>query len=639
MSPSAHFSCRSFRALAAAAGFTLALAGAACHEEGAIKVKSLDIKGAKRVDVGELKNALVTKESSWIPWGPKKYFDRSRFDADLKRIQAFYADRGFPDARVQSVDVDMNDAKDAVSITVHVSEGEPIIVEDVRFEGLDLLPEWLARRLRRTAPLKPGQPLDRALFVQTRDAVVNAFRDRGYPYASVHAREDQGAGGARSRVVVYRVDQGARATFGPVEIVGNASVSEDVIRRELRFKPGDTYRVSNVRESQQRLYNLELFEFANVEPLNAEAKPAAIPMRVTVAEGKPRRVDFGIGYGTEEKARVDARWTHANFFGGARTARVAARWSSLDRGVKTDFTQPYFLRPHLSLIFSGQAWNTREPLFSADTLGGRVTLRHQSDARARNTWALTFVDEYQRSTATEEALADPSLRDDLIALGLDPRDGTQKGTVIGFELDLIRNTTRNLLDARRGHYAALHLEQSGGWLPGTFDFYAATIDLRHYLPVWRRLVVANRLQIGSIDGIGGSLTVDTDKIPFSRRYFLGGSTSLRGWGRFEVSPLSDSGQPLGGLSMLEWSTELRANASGKLSVVAFLDAGNVWERPWQFELGDLRVSVGPGLRYRTPVGPIRVDLGYQLNPIEGLIINGEPQQRRWRVHFSIGQAF
>jgi outer membrane protein insertion porin family len=293
MSPSAHFRCRSFGALAAAAGLTLALTGAACHEEGAIKVKNLDIKGAQRVDVGQLKNALVTKESSWIPWSPKKYFDRSRFDADLKRIQAFYADRGFPDARVQSVDVDMNDAKDAVSITVHVSEGEPIIVEDVRFEGLELLPEWLARRLRRTAPLKAGQPLDRTAFVQTRDAVVNAFRDRGYPYATVNAQEDPGAGGARSRVVVYRVEQGARATFGPVEIVGNASVGEDVIRRELRFKPGDTYRVSNVRESQQRLYNLELFEFANVEPLNAEAKPAAVPMRVTVAEGKPRRSTSG----------------------------------------------------------------------------------------------------------------------------------------------------------------------------------------------------------------------------------------------------------------------------------------------------------------------------------------------------------
>ena len=99
---------------------------------------------------------------------------------------------------MQSVDVEMNDEKDAVSITVHVSEGEPIIVEDVRFEGLDLLPEWLARRLRRTAPLKAGEPLDRTAFAQTREAVVNAFRDRGYPYATVAAEEQPGSGGPRS---------------------------------------------------------------------------------------------------------------------------------------------------------------------------------------------------------------------------------------------------------------------------------------------------------------------------------------------------------------------------------------------------------------------------------------------------------
>jgi outer membrane protein assembly complex protein YaeT len=617
----------------------VALLASACHDEGTIRVEKLAFEGVKQIDAGELKNALVTKESSWLPWGPKKYFDRSRFDADLKRIQAFYADRGFPDARVQSVDVEMNDAQDAVSITVHVSEGEPLVVEDVRFEGLDLLPQWLANRLRRTAPLKPGQPLDRTLFVQTRDLAVNAFRDRGYPYATVAAEEQPGSGGSKSRIVVYRAEPGVRATYGPIEIVGNASVDEEVIRRQLLFQPGDTYRVSRVRESQQRLYNLELFEFANVEPLNGESKPAAVPMRVTVAEGKHRRLNFGVGYGTEEKARVDTRWTHTNFFGEARTAGVAARWSSLDRGLKADLTQPYFLTPHFSLSLSGQAWNTREPLYSADTLGGRVTLRHQSDARARNTWALSFVDEYQRSRASEEALADPSLRDELIALGLDPRDGTQEGTVIGFEFDIIRNTTRNLLDARRGYYAALHLEQSGGWLPGAFDFYSATVDLRQYTPLGRRLVLANRLQMGSIDGIGQSLTVETSRIPFGRRYFLGGSTSLRGWGRFEVSPLSDSGQPIGGLSMLEWNTELRVTFSRNFAAVAFLDAGNVWGRPWQIEPGDLRVAVGPGLRYRTPVGPIRVDFGYQLTPIDGLLVDGEPEKRQWRVHFSIGQAF
>jgi outer membrane translocation and assembly module TamA len=307
--------------------------------------------------------------------------------------------------------------------------------------------------------------------------------------------------------------------------------------------------------------------------------------------------------------------------------------------VKADLSQSYFLKPHLSLGFSAQAWNTREVLYSADTVGGRVTLRHQADARARNTWALTFVDEYQTSTATEEALANPEFRDDLIALGLDPTDGKQAGTLIGFELDVTRNTTRNRLDPRQGYSAALHLEQAGGWLPGSYDFYLAALDVRQYTSFGRRVVLANRLQTGSIDGIGQGLTVDdTSSVPFSRRYFLGGSTSLRGWGRLEVSPLS-GGLPIGGLTMLEMNSELRLAISRNISVVAFIDAGNAWERSWQFELDDLRAAVGPGLRYRTPIGPVRADVGYQLTPIDGLLIDGEPEKRHWRVHFSIGQAF
>jgi outer membrane protein assembly complex protein YaeT len=628
----------SIRPLAAAVVLTCALLGAGCDEEGSIRVKNIDFEGTKGIDAGQLKGALATKESSWLPWGPKKYFDRSRFDADLKRIQAFYADHGYPDARVQSVDVRMNDKKDAVSITVHVSEGEPIIVEDVRFEGVDVLPEWLVRRLRRTAPLRAGAPLDRQAFAATREATLAAFRDRGYPYATVVAVELRPSPEAKRVAAVYRATPGAPATFGPVEIAGNASVGPEVIRRQLTFKPGDQYRISQLQESQRRLYNLELFEFANVETLRGEAQPAQVPTRVTVAEGKHRRLNFGVGYGSEEKARVDTTWRHANFFGGARTAGVRARWSSLDRGVKADLTEPYFLKPHLSLGFSAQAWNTREVLYSADTFGGRVTLRHQADARARNTWSVTFVDEYQRSAATQEALDNPEFRDDLIALGLDPTDGKQAGTLIGFELDVTRNTTRNRLDARQGYYAALHLEQAGGWLPGSYDFYLAALDLRQYTPFGRRIVLANRLQTGSIDGIGEGLTVDTSSVPFSRRYFLGGSTSLRGWGRLEVSPLS-GGLPIGGLTMLEMNSELRLAISRNISVVAFIDAGNAWERSWQFDLGDLRAAVGPGLRYRTPIGPVRADVGYQLTPIEGLLVDGEPEKRHWRVHFSIGQAF
>ena len=118
----------------------------------------------------------------------------------------------------------------------------------------------------------------------------------------------------------------------------------------------------------------------------------------------------------------------------------------------------------------------------------------------------------------------------------------------------------------------------------------------------------------------------------------GGATSVRGWGTYELSPLS-GGLPIGGDSMLASSVELRAVLRGNFGGVAFLDAGNVWAGTWDVNVNDLRYAIGPGLRYQTPIGPVRFDFGYQLNPIPGLLVNGQPQTRRWRMHFSIGQAF
>jgi outer membrane translocation and assembly module TamA len=106
-----------------------------------------------------------------------------------------------------------------------------------------------------------------------------------------------------------------------------------------------------------------------------------------------------------------------------------------------------------------------------------------------------------------------------------------------------------------------------------------------------------------------------------------------------VAPLSGGGLPIGGATFLNASAEVRVPIWRSLGGVLFVDAGNVWSEPWNFEINDLRYDVGPGLRYMTPIGPIRVDLGYQLNPIENLLVNGEPETRRFRFHFSIGQAF
>src|SRR5437868_7825315 len=128
------------RVCCALALFFLGISAAACKEEGTIKVHSLKFNGVKAVAAGRLRDALATKQSSKIPWGKKAYFDRSRFDADLKRIQAFYADRGYPDARVTGFDVKLNDKQDSVDLVVTINEGQPITVAGVDLRGFDVVP-------------------------------------------------------------------------------------------------------------------------------------------------------------------------------------------------------------------------------------------------------------------------------------------------------------------------------------------------------------------------------------------------------------------------------------------------------------------------------------------------------------------
>src|SRR5436309_14374138 len=132
----------------------LALVFGACNEEGTIKVHSLKFQGVKAVDDSRLKTALATRESSKLPWGRKYYFDRTRFDADLKRVQAFYADRGFPDARVTGFDVKMNDKQDAVDITLTIVEGEPVKLAAIDFTGFDVIPPAHLADLKKKVPLK-----------------------------------------------------------------------------------------------------------------------------------------------------------------------------------------------------------------------------------------------------------------------------------------------------------------------------------------------------------------------------------------------------------------------------------------------------------------------------------------------------
>jgi outer membrane protein assembly factor BamA len=290
-------------------------------------------------------------------------------------------------------------------------------------------------------------------------------------------------------------------------------------------------------------------------------------------------------------------------------------------------------------------WHSNEPAYELDVLGGRATVTRQIiggrgrlfGGRPTTTFSATYLNEQDDYTISEQALNDPEFRPTLIALGLDPRTGSGGGQRSAIVLDASRNTTDNILDAKRGYLAALQLESAGGILGGAYNYREFGGEGRYYQTLGNRIVVAVQGRAGSINATGeGGFDAN---VPFFKRYFLGGATNLRGWGRYEVGPITEDGLPIGGATFANFSTEVRAPIWGNLGGVLFLDGGNVWEREWDFNLNDMRYDVGPGVRYNTPIGPFRADIGYQLNPIAGLAPEGEVLTRRFRFHFSIGQAF
>ena len=626
--------------------FFLLVAGA-CHEEGEVKITGFHLEGVKSISESRLRSVLATAASSKLPWGTKRYFDRARFEADLRRIAAFYADRGFPDARVPSYDIRFNDDKTSVDITLTVEEGEPLIVEDIRFAGFDVLPEDHLRDLEKRLSQKEGQPRDIELLTLSRSIALDEVRDHGYAHASVEITEADGST-PRTRIVTLTAAPGALSYYGPIDVVISPApgetepgVSESVVLNNLTFKPGDMYRLGQVQESTRRLYGLEMFQFVAIEEVNPDPASPTVHMRVTVTEGKTQRVRGTVGYGSEEHARVTANYRHVNFLGGARTAGVEGKWSSLDRGAGVTFGDPNLFGTKLALNVRGENWFFDQPTYELETKGGRATVTRRlgrSGALSQDRSVMTisggFLYEYEDYTVFPEALNDPEFRPTLIALGLDPRTGRAEGWLGAIVADFNRNTTENLLDARRGYVLSAHVEKAG--IGGDYQYFETTAELRHYLNLAERAVIATRVRGASL---GGTDDPNTD-IPFFKRYFLGGSQSLRGWGRFEVSPL-DNGHPIGGLSSFEAMLEVRVPVTTNIGGVVFFDGGNVWPERLDFDFSDMKYDIGAGIRYRTPVGPLRFDFGYQLTKIDGLIIGGDPKNndRRWRVHFSVGQAF
>lgn len=626
----------------------LALAGlaTACQEADDVKVASIAFNGNQAFPDKTLRRLLVTRATGRWPWSEPRYFNRTTFDADLKRLTSFYFDRGYPHAKVASMGVEFTPAKDAVHLRVEIDEGAPLRIAATTVNGLDALPEDV-----RTAVLDlqavTGQPRDRAVMATTRERMVFALRDRGYAHARVQLEERPGAT-ADTIDLVYTAAPGPLATFGAIAMENVKSVDASVIRRSLTFRPGETFRESQIGESQRRLRGLGLFEFAHVKReeiggTNGDhtEPPDVVPTVVTVTEGKAQQFQLGLGYGTEDGPRGSIEWQHLNLFGGAQQFEAAAKYSRRLRGASIDFVQPYFLTRRLSWTARVGGWRAEEPTHFSETRGGRLSLRFRQEVTrgpdrepiTQSLW-VSYANDTIEYTITQQALADPTALERLIPLGLDPVLGRGAGRLASMNVDFERRAVDHPLDPHSGYTVTGHLVHAAPALGGTFRYDELDAEGSLFVPIGSNVVWATRVRVATI------LSKDASAVPFSERYFLGGSSSMRGWGRYEVSPRTPEGLLVGGRSLFDSTTELRVQLTSRFGAVLFVDAGQVYEDSLQLVSSDtVLMDAGPGLRWLSPIGIVRADVGIQFRRIPGLLVSGEPEPRRWRIHFSIGHTF
>jgi outer membrane protein insertion porin family/translocation and assembly module TamA len=593
------------------------------------EVRRITFTGNTQFSSRTLIGAMATKPRPLLQfWKRGDPYNLPTLHEDLLRIRKHYFDRGFLETTARIEQVQEDTEANSVSVVIAIDEGAPTQVKEVRVTGTipaELVP---VESLIAALPLEAGQRLNRADFDQSRALLLTRLQNATYARAAVipNTTVDRQT---HLAVVTFELRPGAPTLFGEITIEGEQLVKERAIRRQLLIKQGDPYQAKLLDESVDAVFGLGMFQAVTPRVLNPDEHGTPMDVEISVRERKPRSVQVGFGFSTVEQFRGEAQWIQRNLWGGAEQLNLSGRASSIQQAAEARFSLPYFLTRRTS--FTQTAFARNQPRIDQDLLGLGDTFFGIQDttpsysqfsigteSRVRRAFTRQFSGsggvEFSRNVFSD---VDP----DLIGTGV-----AEDNTLFIQFVELKWDTSDNVLNPTRGSVLRGELDHSTKALISTESFFKLLLEARHYYPIREKLILASRFTIGGINPYAGS-----ESVPSNVRFFAGGPGSIRGYPPNRVGPLDSEGRPLGGDSLLVGSVELRFPISGDLGGVVFVDAGNVYTDSPGYDLGDLRVGVGPGIRYNTPVGPFRLDFGIALNPQ-----TGDPFGR---LDFSIGQAF
>ena len=623
-------------------------------------------------ELSGMRNVPVSDLARLVPIKPGALFLESDLSAGVAAILNLYRTRGFASADIKSAVNETDPARPGEGLVrpaIVIVEGPRSVVGDIVIEGNAAI---ATDELRPLVQILPGEPYYEPRVIQGRDALALEYVNRGFSAAVVspvpRVSED------RSRVdLVFSIQEGPQTIVDHILIVGNVNTDSDVIMRELQFRSGQPLGLQDQFESRRRLSALGLFRRVRISEV-AHGGSGEHDVLITVEEAPATTVGYGGGLEATQRLRSTGPEGQPeehlefaprgffdigrrNLFGANRSVSLYTRVSLRPRNdpdnpevdgtgievseyrVVSTYRQPRWFGPNdmtvTGVVEQGErtTFNFARRGVNLD-VGRRLTPALRASARYSFSSTRTFD---ERLSEEDQATIDrlfPRVR------------------LSGFSGAIARDTRDDLLEPTRGLFVSGEGTVAARMLGGQVGFMKTYVQAFGFRPVpgAERLILATRASVGLADGFERPVPVDEngnpvpgepvsiEDLPASERFFAGGDSTIRGFALDTVGTqgtTSLNGYPTGGNAVLLLNGELRFPVWREVGAVVFVDGGNVFRRVTDFDFGELRGSVGFGLRYRSPVGPIRVDLGFKM---DRRTIRGQLEPRT-ALHFSLGQAF
>lgn len=584
------------------------------------KIRQVNFIGNKAFSSSTLRDEMQLSTPNWFSWYTKNdLYSKDKLTTDLEHVRSYYLDRGYLEFSIESTQVSITPDKKSMYLTLSLHEGEPYKVSSIELSG-ELLDK--KAELEKLLKLKAGDRFSAAKLQDSTKAIVNKLGEYGYAFATVNA-EPQIDQTSHTVALNLKVETGRRVYVRHVNITGNTRTRDEVVRREMRQFESSWFDSNRLKLSQDRINRLGYFTDVNVTTQPVPGTPDQVDVDVAVKEKPTGAITLGAGFSSSDKVVLSGGISQDNVFGSGTSLAVNVNTSSYYRTLTVTQTDPYFTVDGISRITSAY-YQTSTPLYYSTDSSFRI-ITAGADLKFGVPFSeydtVFFGVGFQQYRMDVDSATPQAYKDYVNEYG-------RVSNVVPVTMGWSRDARDSALVPSRGYFTRANAEV--GTPAGGTKYWKVDLQQQYYYSFARGFVLGLNGQLGYGKGIGGTY-------PIFKNYYAGGIGSVRGYEPSSLGPRDKTtNDPIGGAKMAVANVELTFPLPGTgydrtLRVFTFFDAGNVWGDSQSINFSDLRYGYGLGLAWISPIGPLKLSLGFPLVKHAG--------DQYQKFQFQIGTAF